>query len=419
MESLIATDGWLKDYDPLFDLFDEEMRLSKGAGSSQTATISSLANTDYFNDYDLNANNNNNYSSYYNNPYYYKQTDELSLILGLEWLPCNELNSPSTSTSSSSSSVSSTSSPSTSPPSPQHQQATKQTPTVTHSTSSNKILSPIKTTSSSSASSNNNHHHHHTLIQKQRVFKIQLQNHNNDNITKSFHQQPLAHSNEINQPNSAHSITASASPQSTSTKTQHKACILVNNNSNHHLSSNLIDNSITHAAGSNLKRKKKCLKTRGTSLLAQPSHKLNNLPSSSPPKSTTTPTASTPSQTKSALTPQPLTINNHRTTTSTLPTLITINRPSNIVSPSQPIKQQQHLQQQMLPKTTMLLSTTTIINNNNNSNQTIPLSFNAGKANNTSIGNNSSKNSSCNLTKLDRSIRCCIQIEHAYSSMCS
>jgi len=75
----MATD-WLRDYDPLFDLFDEEMRASQ------------VTPSDYLNEYDLNSYNPN------------KLTDELSIILGLEWMPCLDLNSPTVSSSSPSSS---------------------------------------------------------------------------------------------------------------------------------------------------------------------------------------------------------------------------------------------------------------------------------------------------------------------------
>lgn len=124
MESLIATD-WLKEYDPLFDLFDEEMRANQAAGC--------FATSNYVNDYecyDLNYNCNalGGYLGGFlggasgsvvgggqvqdKHSQLQQQTDDMALVLGLEWLPCHELNSPTSNGSSNVVTPSSSSAPS-------------------------------------------------------------------------------------------------------------------------------------------------------------------------------------------------------------------------------------------------------------------------------------------------------------------
>lgn len=85
MDTLVTQTDWLKDYDPLFDLFDEEM----------SATGQATFTSDYFCDYDL--------TSHLYCPY---KTDELSIFLGLEWMPCLDLGSPAPSSPTTSASTS-------------------------------------------------------------------------------------------------------------------------------------------------------------------------------------------------------------------------------------------------------------------------------------------------------------------------
>lgn len=382
MEPLIATD-WLKDYDPLFDLFDEEMRCSSSTQSGMGA--------DYFNEYDLNNN--------YYNPCY-KQTDELSLILGLEWMPCLDLNSPSTSSSSSlnltapssnTNSQANSQCPSTSPLSASSLSSSSSSTTTTTSSQSSPIVTNIidnkqtphnsqpnttqsaKTTTLSN-NSNKINNNNSTGQQEQRLFRIQLQNDVSSN--------KLGASNSINSNSFSNSSDFVQSPGANGANAlKQKSCLVVNSNNNL-IASSLVDTTtqIVSCANVNLKRKKKFLKTKGTSLLAQPSPKSAN-------NSTSSSSASTKTSNKTIM-----------------PTLITINRPATIMTP---LQQQQ---QQVLPKTTTLLSTTTTLTNRNN--QITPLTYIANGT--TAINNNNNNN---NLTRLDRTMRYCIKIEHAYSSM--
>lgn len=98
----MSTD-WIADYDPLFDLFDEEMRTGPEAAAMNGAF--DAGQLDYYHalgDYDLNQ-------YYYPNHFKSQQTDELSVLLGFDWTPAaclsNEFNSPNETSSAYSSSV--------------------------------------------------------------------------------------------------------------------------------------------------------------------------------------------------------------------------------------------------------------------------------------------------------------------------
>lgn len=76
MDTLLAQTDWLKDYDPLFDLFDEEM----------SATGQANFASDQYCDYDLTP---HRYCPY--------KIDELSIFLDLERMPCLDFITPESS----------------------------------------------------------------------------------------------------------------------------------------------------------------------------------------------------------------------------------------------------------------------------------------------------------------------------------
>lgn len=231
----MATD-WLKDYDPLFDLFDEEMRGNDGQTTASsnfhpnclTSTTTTTCNgADYFNEIGADLNSN----QYCYNPF--KQTDELSLILGLEWMPLGlDLNSPASTSSTYSSNSSAASS----------------TSAYSSPNSSTTINSNNNNNSSGSSSSSN---------------------HNINNRSNNI-------SNKNNSSNSNKDTGGSVIRGSGATVAATTA------------SMNYI---VTNGSSSPLKKKKKNIKPRGTSLLAQPSPKTSKLIINS---NNTTPTLTTP-----------------------------------------------------------------------------------------------------------------------------
>lgn len=282
------------------------------------------------NEYDLNSN--------YYNPYYCKQTDELSLILGFEYMPaCLDLNSPSSNTSSNATTSSSSSHPSTGsadfqPYSVCVPQTSKSKPSV-HTTTQQ-----------------------HPQQQQQRVFRIQTQNSVN------------CFNSNVNLINNACETDAPAT----------SALKKVNSSTgcSNLIACSLVDTSTTvppTTPTDGSKKKKKCPKTKGTSLLAQPagSIKANN---------STTLSSSQQISKLSVIQQQA--------------PFITINRSASIAATTlSPL----HQQKLILPKSTTILSSTT---------KTVtPITSTASQLTD-------------NLTPTDRILKYCVKIEHSYSLMC-
>lgn len=357
MESLIATD-WLKDYDPLFDLFDAEMRgndeqtttTSNYHPNCLTTTAATSNGVDYFSEIGADLGSN----QYCYNPFK-QQTDELSLILGLEWMPLGlDLNSPASTSSTYSSNSSATSS------------------------STSAYSSPNSSTIANNNNNNNN-----------------SSNNNNNN-------------NNYNNNDTGSSVTRGGGAVAATTAA----------------SMNYI---VANGSPSPLKKKKKSIKPRGTSLLAQPSPKTSKIiinSSNTTPSSAATPTISLTPVRQMTTTSRPLstllTINKQQTNISSTASDISSTRSphhhhllslphSNITSNISSYSSLCPNSQQVLRKenVTNITNTTTISTKSNHT----PTRLGQRHQSLVSI----STASTHHLTELEKAVRYCVKIEHAYS----